>query len=277
MLSGYCKYIADWYDIKVGGVKKLISNLSDKVKYVVHYKNLRYYLSLGMKLIRIHRILNFKQSNWLKKYVDCDTKKRQESTDEFNKGLYKLLNNCIYDKSIENQRKIMNVKLINDRRVYQKCANKPNFISQKIFDKNVVAVHYSKTVLALNKPIYVGFCILELSKLLMYQFHCGYVLKVFNDVKLFFTDTDSLVYEIKGGNIYDQCFKDKHLFDFSGYSKNSVYHDDSNKNVLGKMKDELGGVKIVEFFDLKFKMYSLIADNDKEVNKIKGRKSKIKT
>ena len=167
-----------------------------------------------MKLIKIYRILIFKQSNWLKMYVDFDTKKRQESTDEFNKNLYKLLNNCIYGKSIENQRKRIDVKLINDKKTYQTCVNKPNFVSCKKVDKNFVAVHCSKKVLTLNKPIYVGFCILELSKLLMYQFHYNYVQKTF-DAKLLFTDTDSLVYEIKGGNVYDQCFKDKQLFDFS--------------------------------------------------------------
>ena len=116
MLSKYRKDITDWYDIKVGGVKKLIPNLVDKVKYVVHYKNLKYYLSFGMKLIKIHRILSFKQSNWLEKYVDFNTKKRQESSDKFTKSLYKLLNDCIYGKSIENQRKRINVKLINDKK-----------------------------------------------------------------------------------------------------------------------------------------------------------------
>ena len=124
-----------------------------------------------------------------------------------------------------------------------------------------MAVHCSKTVLTLNKPIYVGFCILlDLSKLKMAQFHYDYVLKTFNDVKLLFTDMDSLVYEIKDGNVYDQCFKDKHLFDFSGYPKNSIYYDDSNKKVLGKMKDEFNGVNIDEFVGLNLlKMYSLIA------------------
>ena len=101
MLSKYCKDIADWYGIKIGGVKKLIPYLGDKIKYVVHYKNLKYYLSLGMKLVKIYRILSFKQNNWLKKYADFNTKKRQESPDEFNKTLYKLLNNCIYGRSIE--------------------------------------------------------------------------------------------------------------------------------------------------------------------------------
>ena len=185
MFSKCCKDIADWYDIKFGGVKKLIPNLGDKVKYAVHYKNLQYYLSLGMKLVKIHRILSFKQSNFLKKYVDFNTKKRQESSCEFDKNFFKLMINCIYGKSIENQRKRINVKLINDKETYQRCVNKPSFISHELFNKNFVAVHCAKTVLTLNKPIYVGFCILELSKLLMYQFHYDYVLKTFDNVKLF--------------------------------------------------------------------------------------------
>ena len=229
-----------------------------------------------MKLVKIYRILSFKQSNWLKNYADFNIKKRQESPAEFNKNLYKLLDNCIYGKSIENQRKRMNVKLISDKKVYEKCVNKPNFIPQKIFDKNFAAVHCSKTVLTLNKPIYVGFCILELSKLLMYQFHYDYVLKTFNSVKLLFTDTDSLVYEIKRGNVYDQYFKDKHMFDFSGYSKDSVYYCDLNKERLGKMKDELNGVKIDEFVGLKSKIYPLISFDGKEVNKAKGVNLKLR-
>ena len=148
-------------------------------------------------------------------------------------------------------------------------------MSSKIRDKDFVAVHCSKKVMALNKPICAGFCILELSKLLMYQFHYNYVLKTF-DAKLLFTDTDSLVYEIKSGNVYDQCLKDKHLFDFSGYPKNSVYYCVLNKKVLGKMKDELNGVRIVEFVGLKSKMYSLIDDNDEEVNKAKGANLKLR-
>ena len=93
---------------------------------------------------------------------------------------------------MENIRKRINIKLVNDLKEYLKCVSKPNFISQKIFDKNCIAVHKIKTVLTLNKPIFVGFCILELSKLLMYKFHYDYVLDTF-DAKLLFTDTDSLV------------------------------------------------------------------------------------
>ena len=100
MLSKYCKGIFDWYDIKAGGVKKLIPNLYDKVRYVVHYKNFIYYLSLGIELIKVHRVLSFKQKNWLKVFTDFNTEKRKNSNDEFNKNLYKLINNSIYGKSI---------------------------------------------------------------------------------------------------------------------------------------------------------------------------------
>ena len=275
MLSRYCSDIANKYGIKVGGVKQLIPNLGEKVKYVVNYRNLQHYLSLGMKLTKIHKILKFKQSNWLKEYVPFNTKKRQESTDEFNKGFFKLLINCVFGESMENIRKRINVKLINDSKEYLKCVSKRNFISRKLFDKNFIAVHQVKTVLALNKPIYVGFCILELNKLLMYKFHYDYVMNTFS-AKLQFTETDSLVYEIKNKNVYEKCFKDKDLFDFSGYPKDSVYYGCSNKKVLRKMKHEFNGTKISEFIGLKSKKYSLISTDDKEVNKAKGINKKLR-
>ena len=102
-----------------------------------------------------------------------------------------------------------------------------------------------KDSIDIKQPIYVGFCILDLPKLLMYQFHYGYALKTFDNVKLLFTDIDSLVYEIKNGNVYDQCFKDEHLLDFRGYPRDSIYFYSSNKKVLGKMKDQLNGDKML--------------------------------
>ena len=105
MLSRYCSGIANKYGIKVGGIKKLIPNLGNKVKYVVHYRDLQYYLSLGIKLIKVHKILKFKQSNWLKEYFEFNTKKRQDSIDEFNKNFFSLLINCVYGKSMEKNQK----------------------------------------------------------------------------------------------------------------------------------------------------------------------------
>ena len=109
-----------------------MANLSKhKSKYVIHYEKLKYCLSLGTKLIKIHRILKVKQSNYLKEYADFNTDKRKNSLDEFNKNLYKLMINCIYGKSVECVRERVNIKLINDKKTYLKCVNKPNFISQK--------------------------------------------------------------------------------------------------------------------------------------------------
>ena len=156
MLSKLCSAIANKYGIKVGKVNKLIPNLRDKIKYIVHYKNLQYYLSLGMKLIKIHRILKFKQSNWLKEYIEFNTEKRKQSADEMS-------------------------------------------------------------------------------------------------------------------------FKDRKLFDYSGYPIDSKYYDSTNKKVLGKMKDKFNEVKIVEFVGLKSKMYSLISIDDKEVSKAKVINKKNKT
>ena len=108
----------------------------------------------------------------------------------------------------------------------------------------------------LNKPIYVGFTVLDLSKWKMYDFHYNFIKKNFN-AELLFTDTDSLTYEIKSENVYEDFFKWKDLFDFSNYSKDSKFFDNANKKVIGKMKDEFGGVIIDEFIGLKPKMYSI--------------------
>ena len=212
MLSKYCSDIADKYGIKFGGVKKLVPHLRYRVKYVVHYRNLQYYLSLGMKLKKIHRILKFKQSNWLKEYIEFNTEKRMEATDEFNKSFFNLLINCIYGKCMENVKKRINVKIINNSKDYLRCVSKPNFVSQETFSKNFVAAHQIKSVLTLNKPIYVGFSILELSKLFMYKFHYDYLRNKF-DAKLLFTDTESFVYEVDSEDFYEQYFKDRKLFD----------------------------------------------------------------
>ena len=143
-----------------------------------------------MKLTKIHRILNFKQSGLLKKYIDFNTDKRKNAANIFEKNYFKLMKNSVFGKTIENLRKRISVKLVNNAKDYVKCISKPSFVSQKISSKNFVTFHERKPVLILNKPIYVGFSILDLSKLLMYEFHYKCIKSNF-DVKLFFTDTDS--------------------------------------------------------------------------------------
>ena len=246
MLSKYCKEIADKYKIKVGDVKKLIPNLGNKTKYVLHYRNLQLYLSLGMKLTKIHRVLKFKQSDWMKKYIDFNTEKRKNADNDFEKDFFKLMINSVYGKTMENLRKRINVRLVNNEKDFLKYTSRPTYVTHKIFDKDYAAIHEIKPVLILNKPIYVGFTVLELSKWLMYDFHYNFIKRNFN-AELLFTDTDSLAYKIKSKNVCEDFFKQKNLFDFSNHSKESKFFDDANKKVIGKTKDEMGGVIIVEF------------------------------
>ena len=158
--------------------------------------------------------------------------------------------NSVFGKTMKNLRKRKCVELINNAKDYIRCVSRPSFVSQKIFSKNFVAVYGIKPVLTLNKPIYVGFSILELSKSLMYEFHYKYIKNKF-DTKLLFTDTDSLVYEIKIENVYEDFYLDKDLFDFRDYPLHSKFFHPANKKVLGKMKDEFKGKIISESAGLK--------------------------
>ena len=254
MLSKYCKKIADEYDIKVGDIRKLIPNLRNKTKYGLHYRNLQLNLS-GMKLIKIHRVLKFKQSGWMKKYIDFNTEKRKNAANDFENDFFKLMINSVYGKKMENLRKRINVRLVNNEKDFLKYTSRLTYVTHKSFDKDYAAIHEIKPVLMLDKPIYVGFTVLELIKWIMYDFHYNFIKKNFNP-ELLFTDTDSLTYEIKSENFYEDFFKWKDLFDFSNYSKDSKFFDDTNKKVIGKMKDEYGGVIIDQFIGLKSKMYS---------------------
>ena len=198
ILSKYCSYIVDEYGIRVGSANKLVPNLCNKTKYVVRYRDLQLYLSLVIKLAKVHKILKFKQSDWLKKYINFNTDKRKNAANGFEENFFKLMNNSVFGKTMENARKRINVELINNAKDYIRYVSKLSFITQKIFSKHFVAIHKIKPVLTFNKPIYVGFSILELSKSLMHKFHYSYIKNKF-DAKLLFTDTDSLVYEIKTG------------------------------------------------------------------------------
>ena len=175
MLSKYCKTIADKYEIKVGDVKILIPNLGSKTNYKVHYKNLQLYLSLGMKLTKIHRVLTFKQFDWMKKYIDFNTKKKMNAANDFEKDFFKLMINFVYGKTMENLRKTINVRLVNNEKYFLKYTSRPTHITHKSFGKDYAAVHEIKQVLILNKPIYVGLTVLDLSKWKMYNFHYNFI------------------------------------------------------------------------------------------------------
>ena len=257
MLSDYCKEIKNKFKISSGNVHKLIPTLSNKKNYVLHEENLKLYLSLGLKLERVHRVLLFDEKPWLKEYIDFNTEKRKEAKNSFEKDFFKLMNNSVFGKTMENIRKRCNVYLETDPNHLLRQTAKPTFLSCKIFHENLVAVNMKKERLKLDKPSYVGMCILDLSKVLMYDFHYNFIKAKYGDLAiLLFTDTDSLCYHIRTEDAYGDFYLSKGLFDNSDYEKSSKFFFDENKKVIGKFKDEAAGNPIVSFAGLKSKMYS---------------------
>ena len=261
------------------GVKKLIPNLRDKTKYVIHYKNLIQCLRAGMKLKKIHSGIKFVESEWMKPYIDKNTNLRAMAKNNFEKDFFKLMNNSVFGKTMENLRNRVDVRLVNTKEKLRKLVAKPNFKSRKIFNENLVSVHMSKTSLLMNKPIYLGMCILDLSKIIMYDFHYNYIKSKYADkAKLLFTDTDSLMYEIETEDFYKDISGDvKDRFDTSDYPENhpSGIPTGENKKVLGMMKDEVAGKIIKEFVGLRSKLYSFVMDDGGETKKCKGIKKQV--
>ena len=257
MLSDYCREIKDKFKICSGNVHKLIPNLNDKKNYVIHEELLKLYLNLGLKLKKIHRVLEFSEKPWLKEYIDFNTEKRKNAKNAFEKDFFKLMNNSVFGKTMENIRKRCNIKLETDPDHFLRQTAKPTFVSCKIFHENLVAVHMKKNFLLLDKPSYVGMCILDLSKVLMYDFHYNFIKAKYGErARLLFTDTDSLCYHIITDDVYEDLYNHKDMFDNSDYSKSSKFYFDENKKVIGKMKDEAAGNPITSFVGLKSKMYS---------------------
>ena len=261
MLSDYCREIKNKFNISSGNVNKLIPTLSDKKNYVLHEENLKLYLSLGLKLKKIHRVLEFSEKPWLKPYIDFNTEKRKNAKNAFEKDFFKLMNNSVFGKTMENIRKRSNIYLETDPDHFLRQTAKPTFVSCKIFHENLVAIHMKKSFLKLDKPSYVGMCILDLSKVLMYDFHYNFIKAKYGDrARLLFTDTDSLCYIIITDDVYEDLYNHKDMFDNSDYSKSSKFYFDENKKVIGKFKDEAAGNHITSFVGLKSKMYSYLVE-----------------
>ena len=192
----------------------------------------------------------------MKPYIDFNTQKRKEATNEADKNHFKLLNNAVYGKTMENMRKRIKIRVVKNAKDFIKYTSRPTCVNWKVFENNLAAIHEKKISLTLNKPIYVGFTVLELSKWEMYNFHYNFMIRKFN-TKLLFTGTDSL------------C-QYKELFDLSNLPLSSKYYCSDNKKVLGKMKDEYGGKSILKFVGLKSKMYSILDESNNEKITSKG-------
>ena len=259
--------------LEINGNEKLIPNLHDKKKYVVHYETLKLYEKHGLKITKIHRGITFQESAWMKEYIDMNTQLRTKSKNNFESNFFKLMNNSVFGKTIENIRKRTDIKLVTTKEQAVKYIYQPNYVHRTTFSDNLVAIHMERTKLTFNKPVYLGMCILDISKIRMYDFHYGYIKPKYGEkVKLLFTDTDSLMYEIETEDFYKDISPDVQTrFDTSNYSPNhpSGIETGVNKKVIGLFKDEAAGRIITKFVGLRAKNYSFVLDGE-EHKKCKG-------
>jgi hypothetical protein len=307
MVSPYNVDLAEIAGDKLKDTVKLVPNLHDKEGYVMHYMALKQCLDLGMVLEKIHKVISYQQTPWLQKYIDFNTKNRtiaKKNGNAFLTDFYKLMNNSVFGKTMENVRNRANLTLItdipsidvdedNDDEAYKKMTPERKLLRRMassdhhlqnitIFNENMVCISQAKGEIKMNKPIYCGQSILDISKTFMYDFHYNTMQKKycqdedFEKCKLLFTDTDSLCYHIKNEDLYKDLEEIKDLCDFSDYPKEHPLFNETNRATIGKMKDETNGVPIREYIGLKPKMYSYITETE-EVKKAKGvQKSVVK-
>ena len=234
---------------------------------------------MGLKLTKIHRGIKFEESQWLEKYIALNTELRTAAANEFEKDFFKLMDNSVFGKTMENIRNRVDIKLVNNKKQAEKLSAKPNFNHCNIFSEDLVAIHMKKTRLVFDKPVYLGMSILDLSKTLMYDFHYNYIKQKYGDkAKLLFTDTDSFMYVIQTEDFYKDISVDvKHRFDTSDYPPDhpSGIPSGFNKKVLGMFKDEAGGKVIDEFVGLRAKLYSYKMFEGEESKKCKGVKKSV--
>lgn len=270
-----------------GTSSKLVPNLYNKYNYVIHYVHLKKCLEHGLILRKIHRVITFRQCNYLKQYIQLNTELRQKAKSVFEQDFFKLLNNSVFGKTLENTEKRVNVQLVNQwndvRNKTKKCKSaekliaSPYFQSVTVFSENLAAIQMKPDQLILDKPIYIGFSVLELSKAHMYHFHYDIVKPVYKErVQICYTDTDSFIYTIQTNDFYrDLQTKFINYFDTSNYGARNDYNiPQINNKVPGLFKDEMGGKIITEFVGLRSKLYC-IKTEQREIKKAKGVKSSV--
>ena len=252
-----------------GKCPKLIPNLLDKEKYIIHYTALKQCLKYGLKLEKIHRGIRFNQSCWLKAYIDLNTALRNAAKTKFENRLIKFKTNSIYGKTMENLEKRVNIKLATrfaktaKKNGAENYIAKPNFKSRKIFGEDLVAVHLGKLFVHYNRPSYLGFCILDISKTIIYDFFYEFLKKKYGEnCSLLYTDTDSLIVQVFTEDFYSDMKNDLNKFDTSNYHPDNIHKMPLNISKVGKMKDEYGGRVISCFVGTGSKAYCLKVGED---------------
>lgn len=251
--------------------QKLLLTLFDKEHYVLHYRMLKLALQQGLRLKRIHRVLQFDQRAWLKPYIDLNTEMRKRATNDFEKNFFKLMINTIFGKTMEDMRGRSIIKLKTKwegRYGARKMVAQPNFKQWTGFGDDLVAIHMHNTVIKMSRPISVGMSVLELSKVLMYDFYYNFMKPKYGEnVEMLYTDTDSFMLNVKTDSFYTDMVADiDERYDTSDYPLNNVYGiEQKNKKQPGFFKDELNGRLMTEFVGLRSKMYSFRCSDSNNV------------
>ena len=237
----------------------------DKKNYCIHYRNLKYIVGLGVEVEKVHNVISFKQSAWLKKYIDFNTEKRKQAKNEFEKDFFKLMNNSVFGKTMENVKNRINLHLTDNEANAIKWFSKINFKTSKSIE-DLYLIEVFKKEIVYDKPIYVGTSILDLSKLHMMRFHYEVIAEQFNNYNLLYSDTDSFVYNIYCDDVYKWVQNNKQHLDLSDDKCNK---DNTNKKIIGKFKDELHGIPMRNFTGLNPKVYCYKCE-EVETRKAKG-------
>jgi len=275
---------AKQHNIKTfSSVNKLVATLYNKNNYMLHYLNAKLITGLGCKITKIHYVLTFKQDYIFKPYIDkCATIRNicDMNGDKCGKDLAKIMMNAPYGKLLENIENHGKIEIINATiekdyaKKFLKTTSKKSFKDVNVYNK-LVCCEMNNEIIKYNQPILQGFTVLELSKYIMYNFHYNTMKKHFkDDIKLLYTDTDSLIYHIKCNDFYDFIKDNINQFDTSKMDKTHYLYNPETASKLGLFKSETEDI-ITEFIGLRAKTYSYITDNNEKINKNKGVPSHI--
>ena len=247
--------------MKIDKCKKLLCNLHDKKKYIVHIRSLKQALHYGLKLKKVYKIIEFNQESWLTPYIDINTELRKIAKNDFEKDLFKLMNNAVFGKTMENVRKHRDIRLVTTDKKRSKLVSELNYHTMNYISEDLSIIEMKRTKVEMNKPIYLGLPILEISKILMYEFWYDYMKPKYGiNVKLCYMDTDSFIMSIKTKHFYKDIANDvEKRFDTSNYEADRPLATGKNKKVIGLIY-------------WRPKTYSYLTDDCKEDKRAKGTK-----
>ena len=249
--------------------------MHDKKSYVVHIRSLKQALHYGLILKKVHRVIQFNKETWLKEYIGMNTELRKQAKRDFEIAFFKLMNNSVFGKTMENVREYRNVKLVTTDKRRNQLVSEPNYHTTKWFSENLVSIEMKKIKVKMNKPVYLGLSILEISKTVIYEFWYDYKnqnIGITHNYAIWIQTVLSLILKQK---ISMKILLIMLIFHTSNYEVNIPLPKENTKKVIALMKDELGGKIMTELAAIRTKTYSYLMDDGNSDKKAKGAKKYV--